>query len=92
MENKGKLMLIDPGDVSAVHPVIELIHSYMVFKLISSGHHGGGKMSFVNMIRNMRRALAHLSGHLLRRRGKSRAVEYDTGAVRFRVYSPMKTQ
>ena len=58
MESKGELMLIDLGDASAGNPVIDLIHSYMVFRLIGSGHqqHGDDEMSFVDMTYgNMRR-------------------------------------
>ena len=51
MESKGELMLIDLGDASAGNPVIDLIHSYMVFRLIGSGHqqHDDNEMSFVGM-------------------------------------------
>jgi len=51
MESKGELMLIDLGDASAGNPVIDLIHSYMIFRLIGSGRqeHGDDEMSFVDM-------------------------------------------
>ncbi|MBR6219697.1 MAG: anti-sigma factor antagonist [Clostridia bacterium] len=51
METNGELMLIDLGDASAGNPVIDLIHSYMVFKLIGSGQkeHADDEMSFVDM-------------------------------------------
>ena len=51
MESKGELMLIDLGDASAGNPVIDLIHSYMIFRLIGSGHqqHDDNEMSFVDM-------------------------------------------
>lgn len=58
MESKGELMMIDLGDASAGNPVIDLIHSYMVFKLIGSGkqQHSDDEMSFVDMTYgNMRR-------------------------------------
>ena len=57
MESKGELMLIDLGDASAGNPVIDLIHSYMVFMLIGSGQqHSDDEMSFVDMTYgNMRR-------------------------------------
>ena len=51
MESKGELMLIDLGDAAAGNPVIDLIHSYMIFRLIGTGHqqHGDDEMSFVDM-------------------------------------------
>lgn len=51
MESKGELMMIDLGDASAGNPVIDLIHSYMVFKLIGTGQKqpGDDEMSFVDM-------------------------------------------
>lgn len=58
MESKGELMMIDLGDASAGNPVIDLIHSYMVFMLIGSGkqQHSDDEMSFVDMTYgNMRR-------------------------------------
>ena len=52
METNGELMLIDLGDASAGNPVIDLIHSYMVFRLIGSGQRepADDEMSFVDMI------------------------------------------
>ena len=58
MESNGELMLIDLGDASAGNPVVDLIHSYMIFKLIGGGQaeHGDDEMSFVDMTYgNMRR-------------------------------------
>ena len=51
METNGELMLIDLGDASAGNPVIDLIHSYMVFRLIGSGQRepADDEMSFVDM-------------------------------------------
>lgn len=51
MESNGELMMIDLGDAAAGNPVIDLIHSYMIFKLIGSGTqaHGDDEMSFVDM-------------------------------------------
>lgn len=51
METGGEIMLIDLGDASAGNPVIDLIHSYMVFRLIGGGlsAHGEDEMSFVDM-------------------------------------------
>lgn len=51
METNGELMLIDLGDACAGNPVIDLIHSYMVFKLIGSGQkeRTDDEMSFVDM-------------------------------------------
>ncbi len=51
METGGELMLIDLGDASAGNPVIDLIHTYMIFKLIGSGQkeRADDEMSFVDM-------------------------------------------
>ena len=51
MESRGELILIDLGDAGAGNPVIDLIHCYMVYKLIGSGkrEQAPDEMGFIGM-------------------------------------------
>ena len=51
MESRGELILIDLGDAGAGNPMIDLIHCYMVYKLIGSGkrEQAPDEMGFIGM-------------------------------------------